>query len=349
MIGLAPASRGYLHWAVGVERVGRVPPASTWRGLLRLGRYATRASRGLSPDAPWAVPRADEHDARSLADVLDELDIYGDARYVVDHLVGALSSSTPDRMSSLQFLWWLRMAGGPVRSVGTTFQSRIVGGAQALPRAIAAELGAAVRVDTPVCLIEDKRDHVRVVTEDGTVRTATSVIVAVPVQALHRITVVPTAPPVSIAHQLHVGPGVKVIALLPPDRVPKYHTVVGGSTLWGSWRRGRRVTGFAPPQAEQADDATRIAALAEAFEIDPAQLEAPLVMDWAQDPWVAGCDIAFAPGQIRALGPDLRRHVGRLYFAGAERSSWPNNLEGAVHSGQDAATQLLRGALGHPA
>lgn len=351
-IGIEPANTlgRPVRWRLpSGEHVGRLPPASTWRGLLRLGRYTTRASRGLDPRVPWAMPSAAEHDARSVADVLDKLDIGGDARYLVDHLVGALSSSTPDRMSSLQFLWWLRLAGGPVQSLTTTFQSRIVGGAQALPRAVAAELEEAVRLNTPVHLIEDQGDYVRVATEDGTVRTAAAVIVAVPVQTLRRITIAPAAPPASIASQLHVGPGVKIIARLPADRVPSYHTVVGGETLWGSWRRGRRVTGFAPPQAEPADEATRIAALAESFEVDPAELEAPQVMDWAEDPWVQGCGIAFSPGQIRAIGPGLRRHTGRLYFAGAERSSWPNNLEGAVQSGQHAATQVLKDALHHPA
>lgn len=351
-IGIEPANTlgRRVRWRLpSGEHVGHLPPASTWRGLLRFGQYATRASRGVDPRAPWAMPAADEHDARSVADVLDELGIDGDARYLVDHLVGALSSSTPDRMSWLQLLWWLRLAGGPVRSLATTFQSRIVGGAQALPCAMAAELGAAVMLDTPVHLIEDQGECVRVRTEDGSVRTAAAVIVAVPVQTLQRITVVPTALPVSIASQLHVGAGVKVIARLPADRIPRYQTVVGGKTMWASWRRARRVTGFAPPQAAPADEATRIAALAESFEVDPAKLEAPQVMDWAQDPWVEGCDIAFSPGQIRALGPELRRHAGRLYFAGAERSSWPNNLEGAVQSGQHAAAQLLRDALDHPA
>jgi hypothetical protein len=40
---------------------------------------------------------------------------------------------------------------------------------------------------------------------------------------------------------------------------------------------------------------------------------------------------------VGELGPWMTRPHGFVEFAGAERSSWPDNMEGAVHSGERAA------------
>ena len=51
--------------------------------------------------------------------------------------------------------------------------------------------------------------------------------------------------------------------------------------------------------------------------------------------------MAFSPGQIVRHGPHLRRPHGRVHFAGAERGNWPQFMEGAVESGEEAARRVL--------
>ncbi|TDC88545.1 hypothetical protein E1285_18105 [Actinomadura sp. 7K507] len=44
-------------------------------------------------------------------------------------------------------------------------------------------------------------------------------------------------------------------------------------------------------------------------------------------------------GQLTRYGAALRDPHGPLVFAAAERSSWPNSMEGALESGRTAAAQ----------
>lgn len=267
----------------------RIEPAHTVGALVRTLVSAAGASRGLSPDAPWTARHAADLDHRSLADWLDGHRVSGDARYVLEVVIGALASSPPERMSLLHFSWWTRMAGGPLRTLHTTFQSRIVGGAQQLATRMPDELGGAVHLDEPVTRIE-QHQTVWITTSTGRTYTARHAVVAVPPPVLDRITFDPPLPNRATIRAARVEPGLKIVATLPPGHRTPYRTVVGGSALWVAWRRGDRVTGFAPPHTAMAE-------------------------------------------------PDER--IGET---GAERSAWPNNMEGAVRSGQDTAAELLRSA-----
>jgi monoamine oxidase len=68
------------------------------------------------------------------------------------------------------------------------------------------------------------------------------------------------------------------------------------------------------------------------------------VFRWADEQHIPGCDAAFAPGEVCRYGSALARPHGRLHFAGAERSSWPNNMEGALESGERAAREVIEGS-----
>lgn len=63
--------------------------------------------------------------------------------------------------------------------------------------------------------------------------------------------------------------------------------------------------------------------------------------DWTETTASGGSYIVFAPGQLARFGPQLRRPHGRVFFAGAERSSWPNSMEGALESGEEVAQTVL--------
>jgi monoamine oxidase len=65
--------------------------------------------------------------------------------------------------------------------------------------------------------------------------------------------------------------------------------------------------------------------------------------NWTSEEWTRGCPVAIAgPGTLLAYGPELRRAVGRLHWAGTETSTyWNGYMDGAVRSGKRAATEAL--------
>lgn len=325
------------------DRTGRLPPAGVRRDLVRLFAKAARLSRGLEPAAPWDAADAGELDALSVGEWFDRVGLSGEARHIVERLLVSLSSRDLGQLSLLQFLWWIRLAGGPLRSLHTTFQSRLSQGAQEVSARISRELGDAVRTRSPVLRIESGSKVVAEVA--GATHEARRAIVAVPVPYVNRIEFAPPLPedlqPLS---QLVIGPGTKIIALLPPGHGVRHRVVIGGNALSTGWRRGDRVTGFSPGISETSDDELR-AELARSFDMRPADLRSPTVFRWADEEHIPGCDLAFSPGQVCRLGPRLSRSHERIHFAGAERSSWPNNMEGAVESGERAARDVVE-ALG---
>jgi len=80
--------------------------------------------------------------------------------------------------------------------------------------------------------------------------------------------------------------------------------------------------------------------------VGPHELRDPEILRWSERAYIPGGDLGFRPGQLTSLAPLLVGSHGRVAFAGAERSSWPNNMEGAVMSGQRvaAATAALSAA-----
>ncbi|RRR39990.1 FAD-dependent oxidoreductase [Mycolicibacter terrae] len=318
---------------------GRLPPPRTWPGLARAIGRAAWQSRGIDPEAPWTARRAAELDNRSVAGWLDDLGLDAEARYLLERLIGSLACQALDSMSLLHLLWLLRIAGGPVRSMNATFQWRIRQGAQQVARRLAEPL--AVVLNTPIERISQDGATAAIHATELSVR-AGRVIVAVPVTQLPTISFDPPLPgDLQRLPDLHIGPGTKVIALLPQGHSVRHNTVLGGGTLWGGWRRGDRVSGFVPPAGADAHDDALVADLASAFDVRPDQLRSPTVMRWADERHIGGCDAVFAPGQVCALGPLLAQPHGLLEFAGAERSSWPDNMEGAVRSGERAARRTL--------
>ncbi len=81
------------------------------------------------------------------------------------------------------------------------------------------------------------------------------------------------------------------------------------------------------------------------FDIPPGAVQTSVSHDWSGDLWAGGSYIAFAPGQLTRHGPALHQSHGRVAFAAAERSSWPNSIEGALESGHAAAARI-RNLLG---
>jgi monoamine oxidase len=64
--------------------------------------------------------------------------------------------------------------------------------------------------------------------------------------------------------------------------------------------------------------------------------------DWHDQAWTGGCVSMLPPNLLSQVGAALNASVGRLYWAGTERSPvWTNYIEGAIRSGKAAARQVI--------
>ena len=66
--------------------------------------------------------------------------------------------------------------------------------------------------------------------------------------------------------------------------------------------------------------------------------------DWRREPWSRGCPVGHTGRDVLAiLGPQLRKPVGLVHFAGTETADyWFGYMDGAVRSGERAAREVER-------
>src|SRR5215813_14453695 len=125
-----------------------------------------RMARRLPVEAPWTAERATELDARSVAWFLERSGIRtAIARDLFDSVVRGLFCGDLNRVSFLNLLFLIRASGGfnSLVSIKGGYQENLVaGGAGSIARRVAAQLGDAVRLSTPVHGIRQRPDHVLV-------------------------------------------------------------------------------------------------------------------------------------------------------------------------------------------
>lgn len=331
-------------WAAnGRDAVRRLPPLPLREALalLRACRRLDRMSRTVDPVRPWVSADAEVWDDQPLGAWLREQGVRGDGFRYLEAVLGALLSSDIERVSVLHVLWWLARGNGVLRMLHTSFAYNVAEGTQAIATRLAARLGDSVLLNSPVCRVS-QRHGVRVETTSGMSVQARHAVVTAQVGTLAGIGFDPPLPATLAAlDELGGRPGTKVTGLLPADHRVRHRAAIGGTSLGGAWRVGRRISGFARPDHADATDGELLTELARLFHLEPVDLRSPTVHRWSEHPYIGCCDIGFAPGQLCRHGPQLATAHGSVQFAGAERGSWPNNMEGAVESGLTAAKALL--------
>lgn len=322
--------------------VSRFPPLAPREGLvlLRACWRLDRLGRTVHPVRPWRSAGADEWDSWRLGAWLREQGVRGDGFRYLAAVLGALMSADIERVSLLHVLWWIARGNGIVRILHTTFAYNMLEGTQTVCTRLAERLGG-VSLGRAVHRIT-QNDGVRVEASGGVTIQADHAVVTAPVGCLSRIEFDPPLPtPLGALDELGGRPGVKVSALLPRGHRVRHRAAVGGALVAAAWRVGPRITGFAGPDEADSPDDVLLAELAELFGARHRELRSQDVYRWSKHGYIPACDIGFAPGQLRRHGPHLTSSHGRIHFAGAERSSWPNNMEGAVESGIRAAQVIL--------
>ncbi|GAA4472780.1 flavin monoamine oxidase family protein [Rhodococcus olei] len=348
---------------------GRVPKlnpialADIAQAQYRIDRAALR----IVVDAPWSTPGAAGLDGQTFGTWLGRRVHTRAGRSFIRFLSQAVFSADPEDLSALSALFYIGAAGGLdplINTRGGAQQDRVVGGTQALPLALAAELGDRVALDSPVTTIDWDESGARLHTAGGTVVAARRVVVAVPPPLAARIRYTPGLP----------ADRDQLLQRMPMGRVIKIN-VVYDEPFWrseglsGQVTSDRRAFGLVfdntPPsgshgvlvgflEGTHADEAARRT---------PADRRAALLddlvayfgpaaahpidfieKDWAAEEFSRGGYGAFmTPRACTRFGAALRAPVGPLHWAGSETATrWCGYIDGAVESGHRAAREVHR-------
>src|SRR6478672_2773426 len=177
------------HLLVGEDRTrrytGLIPKISPMAVLtIALAQLRIdRMSKKLPIDAPWTAPKAAEWDATTIATYLEHTGIRTKlARDLFEMAVRGLFTGPLDDVSFLDLLMLVRGHG----SINTLFsiengaqENMVDGGAGAIARRMADELGDGVRLNAPVRKITQRDERVAVDAGDVSV-SARQAIVAIP-------------------------------------------------------------------------------------------------------------------------------------------------------------------------
>jgi monoamine oxidase len=317
-------------------------------------------ARSVPTAAPWAARRAARWDAQTVATWLRRNVATSAARELLRTVTEAVWAAEPEDVSLLHFLFYVHSAGGLstlVDSDGGAQQDRIVGGSQRLALELAARLGDAVRLASPVERVEWGTE----VRAGGV--TARRAVIAVPPTMVLRIAFDPPLParrdqllqrmPAGAVIKCHAvydepfwradglsgqggsdqGPAKVLFDNSPPDGSP-------GVLL--AFLEGAQARALSSRPAAERRDAV-LAELARLFGARAARPDAFYERDWTAERYTRGCYGAFLPpGTWTSVGDAMRPPVGPLHWAGAELAQrWSGYMDGAVRSGEAAAAAIL--------
>jgi monoamine oxidase len=231
---------------------------------------------------------------------------------------------------------------------------RVAGGNQQVATGLARRLGPAVRLASPVRAIQQDDRGVHLSTPAGTV-TGDAAVIAVPMAVLRRLPVVPDVPGRQRAAWERSGLAHNAKLHMPLNRPAAASAVQSVPGRFWTWTAAD-MTGQVQPVlhafagTQQGLSALAVAdgpatwaaqtvALRPELDTDPARA---IVTTWNDDPWAgesySADTLTVAPGD-----PDvLAAPAGRMRFAGEHTAGyWAGLMEGALRSGQRAASEVL--------
>jgi monoamine oxidase len=230
----------------------------------------------------------------------------------------------------------------------------VAGGNAEIARCLAAELGQAVHLDSPVQRLRWSPGGGVTVAAGAAELDADAAVIAAPASVLDRIEFDPPlrGATAEALGEVRYGQNAKLFVALrgpaPPSAVMSVR-----ERFWTYTQLGPDgepvpfVTGYAGTgdaldalEAERGTQAwiERLAALRPELDLNP---EGAFVSNWRDDPWMRGSYSARSlSGPLR--DGDLIRPVGPLHFAGEHTAGeWHGLMEGALRSGIRAAEQVL--------
>jgi monoamine oxidase len=337
----------------------RIMPRAATRGWDHLAKMLEETMRPYRlAERRWDTPIAAAIARRSVATWLDDVKADDDLRATATGMRGFFLAD-PDELSLIAFVDQFAADDSP--APGPMY--RIEGGNDRLAAALAAKLGARVRLRTEIAALSQRGPAVRVTVNSARGQsqiTADYVVLAVPATVLRRIPITPPLPARQHEAIARLKSGRATKSLLQfsrrfwraPGRARAFGSALPFGAIWDGNEEQRGQSGILTLLAGGgASDATQAmlakggsAALVQALEwlgSRNAELLASRTIVWEDDPFARGGYAFFDPG----FDPDLRqwlaRPAGRLFFAGEHTSvTWQGYMNGAVESGRRAAAEI---------
>jgi monoamine oxidase len=344
--------------------IPRVGPRVLW-DVFRARRRLDRLAGGVSAEEPWAAERAAELDRQTLAEWCARNVRTESARKLIGLAGRTVWGAGPEELSMLHVLFYVSSAGSfdaLIDTEGGAQQDRLDGGAQLLPRGLAASLGDRVRLGAPVRRIAQGKDSVTVVA-DGVEVEAERALVALPPAIAGRIGFDPDLPERRrrLCETLRPGRLNKCTALYERpfwrDDDLSGEAVCDGGPVTLTFDSSPRdastgvllgfVGGPEVAELEGMDAQQRRAAVLGCFaRLFGRRAEQPLdyaEREWSAEEWSGGGPTSnFGPGGWTECGPALREPLGRVHWAGTETATvWSGYMEGALQAGERAAAEVL--------
>jgi monoamine oxidase len=314
-------------------------------------------ARAVNADEPWKTPEAERQDKRSTATWIDELKISDLGRKLLRLQYMADNGVATELQSYLGNL--AQVKGGGIEKYWTdTEVYRLKGGNQQFALRFAKELGNdRVLLGCPVREITATQAGMLVIDARGDRHEADDVVLAIPPSTWSKIKFTP-AMPAELKPQM--GANVKYMAVVDNPFWEALKLAPDGNTngdINSTWHstdgQGNKgpfaFTAFSGgPSAEalhrrsvpdrQPEFLKGLEALYPGFSKHFVKGQ---FMDWIADPWTLGGYSFAAPGEVTTVGPQLRRGLGRLHFAGEHTCyQFVGYMQGALRSGVDLAKRL---------
>ncbi|XP_012693030.2 amine oxidase [flavin-containing] isoform X2 [Clupea harengus] len=333
-----------------------------WRTMDEMGKEIPR-------EAPWRAPHAEQWDKMTMQQLFDKILWTGAARQFATLFVNVNVTSEPHEVSALWFLWYIKQCGGTMRIFSTTNggqERKFVGGSSQISESMQSELGDRVKLESPVCSIDQTKDLVEVKTVHGDTYKGKYVILAIPPGLNLKIHFSPELPPLrnQLIHRVPMGSVIKCMVYYKKNfwrekgycgsMVIEEEDAPIGLTLDDTKPDGSVpcIMGFIlSRKCRKLCDLTKEERLKRICEIYSRVLGTEEALhpvhyeekNWCEEEYSGGCYTAyFPPGIMTQYGKVLRQPVDKLYFAGTETSTeWSGYMEGAVQAGERAAREIM--------
>jgi monoamine oxidase len=279
--------------------------------------------------------------------------------------IEAVWAAQPEDVSLLHLLFYVHSAGSLellFDTEGGAQQDRIVGGTQLFALRLAERLGDSVVQEAPVRRIAHGDDGVTVEADGTTVRARRAIVAIAPALA-GRIAYDPPLPGYrdQLTQRMPLGTVAKCMTIYDepfwrrdglsgqglttqgPVKLTYDNSPPSGSpgVLLGflEGRHARELGRLAPERRRELvlDCFSRL------FGARAASPDRYVERLWAEEEWTRGCyGCHMPPGAWTAYGPALRAPIGPLHWASSETATvWSGYMDGAVSSGQRAASEVL--------
>ena len=332
----------------------------------RAQRKLNRLARTVPTEAPWEAEAAARLDSETAATWMRRNVFTRAGRTLLELGIQAVWAAEPEDMSLLHMLFYIHSAGSLQMlfdTEGGAQQDRFVGGSQRVAIRMAEELGEErLLLGHPARAVRHGPEGVVVHADGAEVRARRAILAMAPTLA-GRLSY---DPPLSgfrdqLTQRMPLGTVAKCMAIYPepfwradglsgegtsdvgPVRLTFDNSPPGGSpgVLLG-FLEGRHARQLGRMPAEERRAAV-VGCFARLFGPRAARPDAYVERLWAEEEWSRGCYGCHLPtGAWTNYGPALREPIGPLHWAGAEIATvWNGYMDGAVRSGETAATEVL--------